>query len=154
MKDALKKCREQLGDNVTILYDVNPDSIKKMAKEQGKEAGGPWDCFDGCDFYGWEAEKVVVVTDGVYNIPEMTTRAKRELILIIAEPEKEEDKKYYQEFQVMIKDAADEGLVDLEVIESESLIENTSNTATEDDVIVDVEVIGNENGCVYCCNVM
>ena len=54
----------------------------------------------------------------------------------------------------MIKDAADEGLVDLEVIESESLTENTSNTATEDDVIVDVEVIGNENGCVYCCNVM
>ena len=55
VKDALKKCREQLGDNVTILYDVNPDSIKKLAKGQGKEAGGPRDCFVGCDYYDWEA---------------------------------------------------------------------------------------------------
>ena len=34
---------------------------------------------------------------------------------------------------------------------------NTSSTATEDaqaDVIVDAEVIEDENGCVYCCNVM
>ena len=77
--------------------------------------------------------------------------------LILAEPEEEEDKEYYQKIQVAIKAAADEGLVDLEVIESENQIENTSNPATEDaqtDVNVDVDVIENENGCVYCGNVM
>ena len=84
VKDALKKCREQLGDDVTILYDVNPDSIKKLAKGQGKEAGGPWDCFDGCDFYGWETEKVVVVTEGV-NVRELITRAKILLAVILVD---------------------------------------------------------------------
>ena len=79
--------------------------------------------------------------------------------LILAEPEEEEDKEYYQKIQVAIKAAADEGLIDLEAIESENQIENTSNTTTEDTlrclkIDVDVEVIENENSCVFCCNVM
>merc|ERR1719264_668446 len=46
MEEALKHCRKHLGDNATILYDNGlPDSMKKMVKEQGKEAGGPWDCY-------------------------------------------------------------------------------------------------------------
>ena len=85
----------------------------------------------------------------------MATRAKRELILILAEPEKEEYKENYQKFQVMIKDAADEGLVDLEVIDSVNQIENPFNTATEDtQTDVDIEVIENGNKCVNCCNFM
>ena len=44
------------------------------------------------------------------------TRAKTELILILAECE--EGYLYYQEIQVMIKNARDERLVDLEVIKS------------------------------------
>ena len=51
---------------------------------------------------------------------EMATRAKRELILILAEPEKERYKKYYQKRQGIIKAAADEGLIDLQVSESDN----------------------------------
>ena len=45
MEKALEHCHEKLGDNATILYDYIPDSIEKMVKKQGKEAGGPWDCY-------------------------------------------------------------------------------------------------------------
>ena len=62
------------------------------------------------------AERVLVVTSGIHLL-EGTTRAKTVLILILAEPEKETDKKWYQKTQVMIKAAEDEGLVDLQVIE-------------------------------------
>ena len=48
MKEALEHCRKHLGDNVTTLYDTwkfieVPDSLGKLMKEQGKEAGGPWE---------------------------------------------------------------------------------------------------------------
>ena len=97
----------------------------EICKSHGREMGGPWECYDVDNFYGWEAERVVVVATGG-NTLEMATRAKRELILIIAEPEEEEDKKIYQKIQEMIKAAAYEGLVELEV--SENKIENTANT--------------------------
>ena len=45
---------------------------------------------------------------------------KGELILILAEPEEEDSKKFYQRFQVVIKAAAAEGQVDLQVSESEN----------------------------------
>ena len=61
---------------------------------------------------------VAVATE--WNILEMATRAKRELILILAEPEEEKYKEFYQMFQMWIKAAEDEGLVDLQVSESES----------------------------------
>ena len=80
------------------------------SESHGKEEDGPWECYIGDNFFGWEAERVVVVTIGV-DILEMTTRAKTELILIIA---KEGSVKEY------IKAAAEEGLVALEVIESEN----------------------------------
>merc|ERR1719295_1578048 len=55
LEEALKHCRKHLGDNATILYDPGlPDSIEKMVEKQGKEAGGPWDCYYAVDFYGWE----------------------------------------------------------------------------------------------------
>ena len=64
---------------------------------------------------------MVVVTSG-NHILETATRAKRELILIIAESKKEKYKKSYQRFQLALKAAADEGLVDMEVIERENQI--------------------------------
>merc|ERR1719209_1233518 len=49
---ALKHCHKHLGDKATILYDTRiPDSIKKMVKEQGMEAGGPWDCYHARKYY-------------------------------------------------------------------------------------------------------
>ena len=50
---------------------------------------------------------------------------------------------------MVFKAAADEGLVDLVVLESENKIENTSNTATED-TQTEVEVIESENNCFLC----
>ena len=66
---------------------------------------------------------MVVVTTRVRGyLLEMATRAKRELILIIAESKKEKYKKSYKRFQLALKAAADEGLVDLQVSESENNI--------------------------------
>jgi len=118
--------------------------MKEICESHKKEKGGPWECYDAVNFYGWEAERVVAVTTG-WNTLEMTTRAKRELILILAKPEKEIDKK---KRQVIIKAAADEGLLDLQVIKSENQIENA---ATEDVSQTDVDdesknkVMKNEN---------
>ena len=86
--------------------------MKEVCENHGKEKGGPWECYQAGDFYGWEAERVVAVTTGLDTFLEMATRAKTELILILAEPEREEYKKSYQRFQVVIKAAEDEGLVD------------------------------------------
>ena len=60
------------------------------------------------------------MTTGRLNILEMATRARTELILIIAESENEEWKKVYQKIQVIIRSAGDEDLVDVAVIESEN----------------------------------
>ena len=43
-----------------------------------KEAGGPWDCYQAYNFFGWEAERVVAVIR-VGNIMEPITRAKTHL---------------------------------------------------------------------------
>ena len=84
----------------------------EICKSQGKENGGPWKCYDVYNFFGWEAQRKVVVTTGG-NILEMATRARTELFLLLAEPEKEEFKKSYRKFPVVIKAAEDEGLVDV-----------------------------------------
>jgi len=146
LKMALQRSREQLGGVATLLHDLYglPSSMKEICESHKKEKGGPWECYDAVNFYGWEAERVVAVTTG-WNTLEMTTRAKRELILILAKPEKEIDKK---KRQVIIKAAADEGLLDLQVIKSENQIENA---ATEDVSQTDVDdesknkVMKNEN---------
>ena len=65
---------------------------------------------------------MVAVTSGLETFLEMATRAKRELILILAEPEEEKYKKLHQMSYVVIKAAEDEGLVDLQVRESENNI--------------------------------
>ena len=85
MEDALEHCRKNLGDNVTILYDgFISSSIRKMVEEQGKKTGGPWDCYRAGIFFGWEDERVVVVTTGI-DIMELITRARTHLYVIIVE---------------------------------------------------------------------
>ena len=120
MKKSLQS-RERMGDEATLLYDMDLSfSMKEICESHGKEKGGPWECYHAVNFYGWEAERVVVVTTGLPIFLEMATRAKRELILIIAESEREDLKKFYHKIQVVIKTAEDDGLVDLEVIEIEN----------------------------------
>ena len=89
----------------------------EICKSHGREMGGPWECYDADNFFGWEAERVVAVTAGSYFLEE-ATRAKTELIVILAEAKREEYKKYYQGIRMMIKTAEDKDLVDLEVIEN------------------------------------
>ena len=101
-------CHKPLWDNVTILYGKLPDSMEKMVKDQGKEAGqeGPWDCYYGRNFYGWEAERVVAVTCGS-NIMERITRARTHLAVILV------DGSSYSENKVHLQQGASTGLVDI-----------------------------------------
>ena len=95
LKKSLQRSRERMGNEATLLNDMDlPFSMKEICESHGKEKGGPWECYYNDNFYGWEAERVVVVTTGV-DFLEMATRAKTELILILAEPEEEEYKKSY-----------------------------------------------------------
>ena len=77
--------------------------MKKIVKDQGKEEGGSWDCYNAHKFYGWEANSVVAATTGAGNILEMLTRAKTRLIVILAEPEEKDEvedwKGYYAVYQ-------------------------------------------------------
>ena len=105
MKEALEHCRKHMGDNVTILYcDGNPDPIDKMVKDQGKDDGGPWACYYGYNFFGWEAERVVAVTYGG-NLMEMITRARTHLAVILVDCDAETREHFLQ--------AEDKGLVDV-----------------------------------------
>ena len=76
------------GRKVTILCDwiefSLPDSIEIMVKNQGKEEGGPWDCYHAYNFYGWEAERVVAVTTG-HPIMKKITRARTHLAVILVD---------------------------------------------------------------------
>ena len=78
-----------------------------MVKEQGKEAGGPWDCYLASNFFGWEDDRVVAVTDGCH-IMEMITRAKTLLAVIFVGGgyNDKETKEYFQQ-------AAEQGLIDI-----------------------------------------
>ena len=41
-----------------------------------------------------------------------------------------------------------------DLIKSENQIENAATEDAQTDVNVDVDVIENENGCIYCCNMI
>ena len=68
-----------MGDEATLLYDMDlPFSMKEICESHGKEKGGPWECYNAGNFFGWEAERVVAVTTGGVDILEGATRAIRE----------------------------------------------------------------------------
>ena len=98
--EALARSHKHLGDNATILFDYGlPHSIENIVKEQGKEAGGPWECYRAWDYYGWEAERVVAVTDGDH-IMELITRARTHLSVILVEENNNDyanTKEYFQQ---------------------------------------------------------
>ena len=124
---ALQKSREQLGDDATLLYDIMlPSSMIEICKSHGVEKGGRWECRNASSFIGWEAERVVAVTTGGYFMLKEATKAKTELILIIAGE---------GSFREIIKAAANQSLVDVEENQSENQFEN-------------------EPSCVHCCNRM
>ena len=99
-------CYKEVGDNTTILHDVKiPPLIKEKVKEKGKEAGGPWECHEARNYFGWESDSVVAVTSGAYTM-EQITRAKSRLFVIIVEGGGYASTKEY------FKQAKNEGLVD------------------------------------------
>ena len=86
-----------------MLYDyVLPASIEKLVKEQGN-------CFFAGNFYGWEAERVVAVTNGL-NTMEQISRARTHLSVILAGEDVED---VYEETKKYFEDAADQGLVEM-----------------------------------------
>ena len=127
VREALKHCRSHLGDNATILYAVNlPDSIRKMVDEQRKESGGPWHCYNTYNFYGWEDERVVAVTDGM-SIMELITRAKTHLSVILVEGSR------YAKLKESFQQAADLGLVEMAQLSAENKLSSLENTAKVSD---------------------
>ena len=79
-----------------------------MVKEQGKEAGGPWDCYNAFNFYGWEAERVVAVTTGP-NLTELITRARTHLSVILVRG----SRRHYAKTKEYFQQASDLGLVEM-----------------------------------------
>ena len=128
MKKSLQS-RERMGDEATLLYDMDLSfSMKEICESHGKEKGGPWECYIATHFYGWEADKVVAVATGSGAIMlEQATRAKTELILIIAEWEgpkglRQDYVEFYPRLQKTIEAAADKGLLDVKVIKGKNSI--------------------------------
>ena len=114
LREALQRSRDLFGDDATLLYEFNlPSSMKEICESNGKEKGGAWECYNARNFFGWEANKVVAVTAVGLSTLEMATRAKTKLIVILAESESEDWKKYYAEYQKHFQAAADKGLVQL-----------------------------------------
>ena len=97
-----------MGHNATTIlyYDQIPRFIREIVKTQGKDMGGPWDCYGADKFFGSEADRVVAVIDGFYMM-EMITRARIRLAVILATNDVNSNiRKHFQE-------AASLGLVDI-----------------------------------------
>ena len=78
-----------------------------------KEKEGAWECYHATKFYGWEANNVVAIVCAGFFTLEMATRAKTQLIVILAESEYEALKKSYADYQKHFQAAADKGLLEL-----------------------------------------
>ena len=108
-------------------------------KEQGKEEGGPWEFYNADNFHGWEAERVVAVTNG-YFLMEMITRAKTLLAVIIVEGDKKTkgyfqkaaDKRLIEEMQLRAEGGESNNQGDDETNKSEGEIEENTFEYIED----------------------
>ena len=127
LREALQRSWDLFGNEATLLYDQSlPSSMIEICESNGKEEGGPWECYHGSEFFGWESDKVVAVTTGISTTLEMATRAKTQMVMILAEPKRElpgnwEDwEKNYADYQKHFQDAAGKGLVKLSVSVSEN----------------------------------
>ena len=66
-----------------------------------------------CSLY--QCSNVVAVTVGRVYTLEMATRAKTQLIMILAESERKDYKKYFANYQKHFQTAADKGLIELSI---------------------------------------
>ena len=115
--EALEGCQEHLKDNVTVLYDLYlPPRIEVIVKVKGKKAGGPWECHKASTFYGWEAERVVVVTNGDH-IMELITRGRTHLAIILVDGGRNNQ---YAQFKKHFQQAECLGLVDVPLSDKEN----------------------------------
>ena len=121
---------KHLGNIATILYFGLPASIEKLAKEQGKEAGGAWECYHAEDFFGWEAEKVVAVTDG-RRIMELITRARTHLSVLLVGSDFAKDQVYAKTMK-HFQQAAELGLVEMVQLGAEAVVEVSDDEADLD----------------------
>ena len=160
LREALQRSQDLFGNNATLLCDSwLPSSMIEICKSNGKEKGGPWECYNADEFYGWESNKVVAVTAGGFATLEMATRAKTQLILILAEPEIEAHKKNYADYQKYFQAAADTGLVELLVSananESDNeveeaitmfILDNEEDEMMEFEIAMSLSMLDNEEG--------
>ena len=122
LREALQRSRDQFGDDATLLYDRwLPSSMIEICESNGKEKGGPWECYKAYDYIGRESDKVVAVTTFFLTI-EMMTRAKLQLVLIQVDIGSEVYKKDYADYQKYFhfQAAAEKGIVELYFSENES----------------------------------
>ena len=144
MEEALLLCRKNLGDNATILFDYNlPYSIERIVMEQSKGQGGPWDCYPGLKYFGWEAETMVAVTIG-WNVLELITRARTSLTIILVEgPAKHR----YETVREFFRRAADQGKIDIV-----QMTEETGGIDKQDDDPATFESDSDNFSCsMWCC---
>ena len=85
MEEALTETQKVMGGgrDVTALYDMArlPDAVEQFAsKEAASGNGNLWKIHHAEDFYGWESDNIVALTEGGLGeqskILEMTTRAR------------------------------------------------------------------------------
>ena len=153
LREALQRSRDLFGDDATLLYDAYlPSSMKEICKSNGKEKGGAWECYNARDFFGWESNKVVSVTAGSGFTLEMATRAKTQLILILAESDDTVFKTDYADYQKHFQAAADKGLVELVASANENESENESEGLDELSISANENQSENENESESKCN--
>ena len=95
---------------------------------------------------------MVAVVDGSGSTLEMATRAKTQLILILAEPEREDWKKSYADYQKHFQAAADKGLVELVASANGNESENESEGLDELSISANENQSENENESESKCN--
>ena len=103
-----------------------------MVREQGNKAGGPWDCYDAEDFFGWEADRVIAVTGGDY-IMELMTRARTRLCVVLVE--RPFHPGIYSHVKEYFQQAADQGLVSMGQLSADVIGINQGEDQVNDELL-------------------
>jgi len=78
-----------------------------------KAAGAHWDCYRASDFFGWEDQRVVILTGGL-SLMEKITRAKTKLYIVLVDDHAGVD--VYSETKGYFQQAAEKGLVEMKFL--------------------------------------
>ena len=125
MEEALKHRHKRMGDISIILYN---DSILGSVRRCIQLSG--WPIKDQARFYGWEAEKVVVVTCG-FDIMEPITRARTHLAVILTENDFAANDLYYSKTKEHFQQAAEARLVEMVELHGVANIPNNTKARTK-----------------------